>query len=444
MLTQRGGGWPLTMFLTPDGRCRSSAARTFRRRRATACRAFRSCCQQVAAATTASTGDEIARAERGARGALAAHRARTAARPATRSPARRSRRRSERSSRASTPGTAASAARRSFRTRPSSSSALRRHARDRRRAGAARSRRSRSTRMAEGGIYDQLGGGFCRYSVDATLDHPALREDALRQRPAAARSTPTRWRGDRRSRSSSASSRETAEWMMREMQSPEGGYYSSLDADSEREEGKFYVWTPGEVARAADARGVRRRRAALRPRRPAEFRGQALAPRASPMPLAGRRRGARPRARTSARRCSIRRAQKLFARARAARAARPRREDARELERADDRAAWRAPRAVFGAPDWLDSARRALDFHPRDDVAATAALLATYKDGRAHLNAYLDDHAFLLDALLELLQTDFRACRSRVRARARRACCSTRFEDREAAASSSPATTTSG
>ena len=63
---------------------------------------------------------------------------------------------------------------------------------------------------------------------------------------------------------------------------------------------------------------------------------------------------------------------------------------------------------VFGRDDWLASARRALDF-VRATLWKDERLLATYKDGKAHLNAYLDDHAFLLAALLEMLQADFRA-----------------------------------
>jgi uncharacterized protein YyaL (SSP411 family) len=67
---------------------------------------------------------------------------------------------------------------------------------------------------------------------------------------------------------------------------------------------------------------------------------------------------------------------------------------------------------VFGRPEWLASARAALDFirstlWQKETAAARARLLATCKDGRAHLNAYLDDYAYLLAALIELMQTDF-------------------------------------
>jgi uncharacterized protein YyaL (SSP411 family) len=63
--------------------------------------------------------------------------------------------------------------------------------------------------------------------------------------------------------------------------------------------------------------------------------------------------------------------------------------------------------AVFGRPDWLASARRAADF-ARTTLWQRGTLLATYKDGRAHLNAYVDDYAFLIAALIELVKTDFR------------------------------------
>ena len=61
---------------------------------------------------------------------------------------------------------------------------------------------------------------------------------------------------------------------------------------------------------------------------------------------------------------------------------------------------------VFDRPEWIASARRALEFI-RSRMWRDGKLLATYKDGRAHLNAYLDDYAFLIAALLELMQAEF-------------------------------------
>ena len=248
-------------------------------------------------------------------------------------------------------------------------------------------------RMCEGGIFDQLGGGFCRYSVDAHWTIPHFEKMLYDNGPLLALLADA-WRitGDALyARCAEA----TAGWMVREMQSPEGGYYSSLDADSEHEEGKFYVWDTHEARALLSA---------------AEW--AAVAPHFGldgPPNFEGRHwhlRVAQPLRRGGEALLASARAKLLAARARRV----PPGRDEKVL------ASWNAlairgmARAarVFGRPDWAASARRALEFI-RARMWRQGRLLATHKDGRAHLGAYLDDYAFLILALLELLETEFRS-----------------------------------
>jgi uncharacterized protein YyaL (SSP411 family) len=196
---------------------------------------------------------------------------------------------------------------------------------------------------------------------------------------------------------------ETAGWLVREMQSPEGGYYSSLDADSEHEEGKFYVWSREEVESLLNAEEWRLSAPYWGLDRGANFEGRhwhlhVARTLEGAARLAGVESG-EARALLDAARA------KLFA-ARETRV-RPGRDEKilASWNALAIRGMARAGR-VFGRPEWVASARHALS-HIRANMWRDGRLLATCKDGRAHLAAYLDDYAFLVAALLELLQCEF-------------------------------------
>jgi uncharacterized protein len=258
------------------------------------------------------------------------------------------------------------------------------------------------TRMAEGGLYDQLGGGFSRYSVDdqwmiphfekMLYDNGQLLCEYARASLATGEPLFARITG------------ETAEWALRDMRSPQGGFYSSLDADSEGHEGKFYVWTPAEVQTLLNPPeyAAFSRRFGLD--RGANFEGEWHLHVYETVDATAAALGESVQSVTAL----LASARAKLLQARTLRVWPPR--DEKILT------AWNAlmikglaiAARVLQRPDLADAAAAAVDFI-RHTLWRDGRLLATYKDGRAHIPAYLDDYAFLADALLELLQTRWRS-----------------------------------
>jgi len=260
-------------------------------------------------------------------------------------------------------------------------------------------------RMALGGIYDQLGGGFHRYSVDQVwlvphfekmlYDNAQLAQTYIRCYQATGK---TFYRGV---------AEEILEYVMREMTSPEGGFFSAQDADSEGEEGRFFVWTPAEVR-------------AILGERDAEVFGAFF-----DITLAGNWEGTNIlRVMQEAPQVAAQFGLSLDETAHILDTGRARLFDEREKRikpHLDDKiltawnglmlAAFAEVAAVLDSATFRDVALKNASFLQRTmttrDSSGSLRLLRTFRNGHAKLNAYLEDYAFFADGLLHLYEATF-------------------------------------
>ena len=256
------------------------------------------------------------------------------------------------------------------------------------------------TKMAQGGIYDQLGGGFHRYSVDSHWLVPHF-EKMLYDNALLSRVYLDAYLLSKRDLFRQIAE-ETLDYVVREMTSPEGGFYSSQDADSEGEEGKFYLWTAAEVKELLG-----------------ESDGELFCQYYDISPEGNFERSNIlhiPRALNTVARLTgfleeplldaIRRGRKALFDAR----------ERRVKPGSDEKilTAWnglmiRSFAEAAGAldrDDYRAVAARAAEF-VLSRLQAGGRLLRTSRAGKAKLNAYLEDHAFLADALLSLYEATF-------------------------------------
>ncbi len=251
--------------------------------------------------------------------------------------------------------------------------------------------------MACGGIHDQIGGGFARYSVDARWLVPHF-EKMLYDNALLARAYLHGWqaRGHQRWR---RACEDTLDWALREMRGPEGGFFSALDADSEGEEGRFYVWTREEMTAALGEAGLGASAEAILTHwgvtEAGNFEGRNI------LHLPGGPDAPDPE--------HLARAREVLYEIRSRRVW-PGLDDKRILSwNALMVAALADAGAALGRPDYTEAAVGCAEFIQERMRDADGRLLRTWKDGQGRLNAYLEDHAYLLEALLTLYESTFDA-----------------------------------
>jgi uncharacterized protein YyaL (SSP411 family) len=279
-------------------------------------------------------------------------------------------------------------------------------------------------RMAAGGIYDQLGGGFHRYSVDARWLVPhfekMLYDNALLTRLALEAYQVTG--GDPECR---RVVEETLAYVAREMTHPEGGFYAAQDADSEGVEGKYFVWTHDEVMAALgeDAGEIFCRFYDVTPE--GNFEGKNILHRTIDLAQLAQLSGRSLQDVTAI----VAQGRERLLRLRAQRVPPARDDKILTSWNALMISAFAEAHKVLGREEYRSAAERALAFVftrlSRDD-----RLLRTFKDGEAKLNAYLDDYAFLLNAVLDVYEATFDLGLI-TRARALADALIERYEDRE-------------
>ena len=253
-------------------------------------------------------------------------------------------------------------------------------------------------KMAAGGLFDHVSGGFYRYSVDDYWMIPHF-EKMLYDNGPLLQLYSEAYAATQESRFENCAI-ETADWIIRDMQSAEGGYYSSIDADSEGVEGKFYTWEKQQLESILNQEelGLVTQRFGIS--RSPNFEDKyhlheflSLSEYAQQVDA------------------NLDNCQQVWRSAR-------KKLYAHRITRVppgiDEKIliSWNAltikamliASRRFKRQDYFDSASRAIEFI-KCKMYSQGRLFASYKDNKAHLNAYLDDYAFLLDALLEYLQT---------------------------------------
>jgi uncharacterized protein YyaL (SSP411 family) len=254
--------------------------------------------------------------------------------------------------------------------------------------------------MANGGIYDQLGGGFARYSVDRYWLVPhfekMLYDNALLSRLYLEAYQATDDSFYRRI------AEETLDYVVRDMTSPEGGFYSAEDADSEGEEGRFYVWTPAEIRTVLEEEEAELAQRFWDITGRGNFEGKNILHVPRPPEAVAAEFGLSPEE-------LWKRVEEIRARLFAAREERVRPgRDEKAL------AAWNGmmlrsfafAARVLDREDYREVAERNAAFL-LDKLRVDGRLHRSYKDGRARFNGYLEDYAMVADGLVALYEATF-------------------------------------
>ena len=255
-------------------------------------------------------------------------------------------------------------------------------------------------KMAQGGIYDHVGGGFHRYSVDAVWHVPHF-EKMLYDNSQLARVYLHAWQITSRSEYC-RTAEETLDWVRREMTHPDGGFYSTLDADSEGVEGRFYVWSADELVQVlgseagliADIYDVTER---------GNWEGTNVLRRYKDVDVVAHTHG-----------LDVESIESILGRVR------PTLLDHRSgrvRPGLDDKiitswnglmiAAFAEGGRILGRDDYVAAAVAASEFCLRELWRPANRLWRSWKDGNGRLNAYLEDYAYLAEGLVELYQTTF-------------------------------------
>ena len=252
--------------------------------------------------------------------------------------------------------------------------------------------------MAAGGIHDHIAGGFCRYSVDARWLVPHF-EKMLYDNGLLARSYLEGFQATGEAAYLQVAQR-TLDYLLAEMQDPAGGFYSATDADSEGEEGGFYLWTVSEVQELLPTVESEAVLAAYDITPGGNFEGRSIPNVAKPLPEVAAALGIPPALLTE--RLSHARTTMLSARRR------------RTQPALDDKVitAWNGlvisalaeGARVAGSDRYLRAAERAADFLLATHRTPQGRLLRTSRKGRAHLDGCLEDHAYLGAGLLDLYE----------------------------------------